>query len=254
MARSKDKTKKKTKNPDKKKTVNDEYAIQEAIHELDEMLADGRKPNIQKVSDRRGIPYYTLWRRFKGRANTASKGQKKKRMLPEEVEEVLVQWCIFLALIGIAQDRKMILRKAYVLSGMVLGKTWYYLFRRRHPEIVFRKPSGLDPKRAQCFNFPVVDAHFKNLKAVLEQYNIPWAHIWNQDEKGIQLGGGRKSSGIKYLFSRKQVHKMRLKSDSLELVTLMECVSADGAFMRPGFIYAGNSHCREWYQTGHDCL
>jgi hypothetical protein len=248
------KDKKKPRKSAPPKPVTDEASIQEAVEEMGAMLLEGKKPNIMKMSKEKNIPYFRLYRRYNGLSKGASMGQEQRKLLPTEVEEVLVQWCIFLALIGIAQDRRMILRKAFQLCGIAPGPKWYTLFKKRHPEIVFRKPSGLDPKRAQCFNFPVVNAHFNNLRTILAQKKIPWAHIWNQDEKGIQLGGGRKSSGTKYLFSRKQVHKMRLKSDSLELVTLMECVSANGEFMRPGFIYAGNAHCREWYELGHDAL
>jgi hypothetical protein len=66
------KVSKKSKNPANQKTVNDEDSIREAVEELDEMLAEGRKPNITAVSKRHKIPYWTLYRRFLGRNKNAS--------------------------------------------------------------------------------------------------------------------------------------------------------------------------------------
>jgi hypothetical protein len=56
------------------------------------MLAEGRKPNITAVSKRHKIPYWTLYRRFLGQNMNASQAQEKKKKLPQEVEEVFVQW------------------------------------------------------------------------------------------------------------------------------------------------------------------
>lgn len=60
------------------------------------------------------------------------------------------------------------------------------------------------------------------------------------DEKGIQMGGGRKNHGRRYYHMRelKQKNCYRIHSDSLELVTVVECVSAAGATMPVSFVLA----------------
>jgi hypothetical protein len=65
---------------------------------------------------------------------------------------------------------------------------------------------------------------------------IPPEHQWNMDEKGVQLGGGRKNSSTKF-YSLKS-HKVRygIKDENLELVTIVECISAAGIVMPPSFI------------------
>jgi len=74
-------------------------------------------------------------------------------------------------------------------------------------------------------------------KSLEEKYgDIPPDHVWNMDEKGNQLGGGRKGDGSKYIFSSSNRDKYRLHSDNLELVTIFECVSAAGAVMPPWFV------------------
>ncbi|KAJ3817392.1 hypothetical protein F5880DRAFT_1448725, partial [Lentinula raphanica] len=55
---------------------------------------------------------------------------------------------------------------------------------------------------AQAFNSHTVNAYFEKLGEVLKERDIPWEHIYNMDEKGVQMGGGRKNSQRKYFFSR----------------------------------------------------
>ena len=43
------------------------------------------------------------------------------------------------------------------------------------------KPSGLDPKHAQCFNQATIA-----LKEALDMEGIPWANAHGMDEKGCQ--------------------------------------------------------------------
>ncbi|KAJ7710704.1 hypothetical protein B0H17DRAFT_888304, partial [Mycena rosella] len=57
------------------------------------------------------------------------------------------------------------------------------------------------------------------------------------DEKGIQLGGGRKNRGVKYIVSRHARARYRATDSNLELVTVIECISADGFSMKPGFVF-----------------
>jgi len=55
------------------------------------------------------------------------------------------------------------------------------------------------------------------------------------DEKGIQMGGGRKNSRRKYLFLKHKKQKYHIQSDNLELVTVIECISAVGEVVPPFF-------------------
>lgn len=131
------------------------------------------------------------------------------------------------------------------------SKGWIRRFLERHPEVVLGKPSGLDPKRAQAFNRPVVDDYFKQLEALVKELKIPWSHVYNMDEKGVQRGGGRRLQNIKYFVPRGRRPKYKLRSANLELVTIVECVCADGSSLQPGFIFAGKEFSRSWF-TGVD--
>jgi len=61
----------------------------------------------------------------------------------------------------------------------------------QHPDVCYSKPGSLDPKWAQNFNPSNVAGFYKLLKVIYDTYlDLPPQHIWNMDEKGLQLSGG----------------------------------------------------------------
>ena len=124
---------------------------------------------------------------------------------------------------------------------------WIYSFMARNPDLNFKRPTGLDPKRVQNFNPTVIKHHFQLLGDFLAEYDIPWENIYNMDEKGIQLGGGRKLDNTKYLYNRSQRNRMQIQSPNLELVTTIKCVGADGSIMKPGFVFSGKHVLHDEY-------
>ena len=67
------------------------------------------------------------------------------------------------------------------------------------------------------------------------------------DEKGIQLGGGRKTDNTWFLYSQEQSVRLKIQGGSLELITVIECVSADGSSLKPGFVLPGKCILRDEY-------
>jgi hypothetical protein len=127
--------------------------------------------------------------------------------------------------------------QASLISGKSVGTKWYRKFTERHPELCKRRGVQLDPKRAKNFNPTIINDYFDKLEALHARFpgGIPPEHIWNMDEKGIQMGGGRKNDSRKYCYIRSQRDKYRIRSDNLELVTILECVSAAGEVVPPSF-------------------
>ncbi|KAJ3979037.1 hypothetical protein F5890DRAFT_1421915 [Lentinula detonsa] len=75
------------------------------------------------------------------------------------------------------------------------------------------------------------------------------------DEKGIQLGGGRHNSQERYFYSRKDKMMYKQKGESLELVTIIDCVCADGtAPIKPAFVFAGATKFDDWFEVDDDIL
>ena len=127
--------------------------------------------------------------------------------------------------------------EAAKMAGREPGRQWHRRFLKKFPEIQPLKGTKLNPKRAKHFNEAIINDYFDQLKCLHACFpsGIPPQHIWNMDEKGIQMGGGQKNSGRKYLFLKHKKQKYHIQSDNLELVTVIECISAVGEVVPPSF-------------------
>jgi DDE superfamily endonuclease len=149
-----------------------------------------------------------------------------------------VDWVDHQAKTAKPYDRQAVQALTFELSGVIPGKNWISRFEKRHPEVQSSRPSNLDPKRAQNFNPTNIRHYYNLLKAIYDAHpNLPPQHIWNMDEKGLQLGGGRKRAKKYYhLRSMKKSQFYRIHSDNLELVTIIECISPSGLSIPPSFV------------------
>lgn len=190
----------------------------------------------------------TLCNRFLGKSKSQQESHLHQQLISTEQEKVLVDWIEYHSTTGHPLSKQTIQKKAKDICGKKPSINWTPLFLSRHPEIKLGKPSGLDPKRAQAFNHTVVINYFKLLKKVIEDNGIPWENIYNMDGKGCQRGGGRKDCTRKFFILRVRRPHYKVWSGNLELVTIIECVSADGVPLAPGFVFQGkNNMCPEWF-------
>ena len=229
------------------------HDIEEIIQEGCKILAGQEKPRYADVHQQlescynMDIPYHTLRNRSLGNSVSFSKASVRKQLLSPEAERVLVDWVIFLSDTAHPLNKQSIQKRAEALCGKKPSVNWIYWFLKHWPEIQLGRPSGLDPKRGQAFNRPVVGRHFDLLLEIVRKSNIPEENIYNMDEKGCQRGGGRKQSGRKYFVPRSRRPKYKQRSANLELITIIECVCADGTSFLPGFVFAGKEFAPEWF-------
>jgi hypothetical protein len=222
-------------------------------------LKDNTFKNLSQAARHFGLSRDTLRNRKEGTHGPASKGQAKRRLLTDAQEQVLCQWILYMGEIGEPMSKQAMRAKVAGLSRILLEKTkrtgkkhlpsrnWVYLFLERNPQLVLRRPTGLDAVRASNFNPTVVSQHFCLLGNFLKKYNVPPENMYNMDEKGIQLGGGRKLDGTRYMFSQDQQNCMKTQGASLELVTTIKCVAADGSNLKPCFVFTGKNVLHEGY-------
>ena len=195
------------------------------------------------------IPATTISNRLKG-GKAPSIAHESQQLLSNEQQKVVIEWLRWRGDNGNPMTREQLAALIFDLTERRPGANWIRKFLRSHADkIAERRAHGLDPKCAQAFNEAVVTRHFELLESLIVGQSIPPENIYNEDEKGIQLGGGRKNLPLQYIFSKEDRDKYVVRSDSLILVTLLEAVSADGVAVPPLFVLPGGKVTQEDLQV-----
>ncbi|KAG1836965.1 hypothetical protein F4604DRAFT_1601997, partial [Suillus subluteus] len=143
-------------------------------------------------------------------------------LLNESQEKVLVDWCHHNSDSATPLHPHKLCAQIFKMVKAYPGKNWVCRFLSHHMDILVAKPRGLDPKCAQNFNKATITEYFDMCKTLdNELEGIPPEHNWNVDEKGCQMGGGRKGDNSKFIFLKNNQEHYRIHSDNLELVLLL---------------------------------
>jgi hypothetical protein len=94
----------------------------------------------------------------------------------------------------------------------------------------------LEKCHAQSLNAAAVTSFFKVLGELIEEHHIPIENIYNADEKGVQLGLGKKVFGF---FSWDQKDIYNIEDGDCELVTMIKTICANGTALAPSAIFKG---------------
>jgi hypothetical protein len=77
------------------------------------------------------------------------------------------------------------------------------------------------------------------------------SNIYNFDEIGIQIGGGRKGSGEQFNDHNDRL-RYQISSEDLKLVTILESLCYNStANIPPCFVFQGVNMCPEWFVHAH---
>jgi hypothetical protein len=183
----------------------------------------------------------TFGERLSGKHQSRKVAYESQRLLDSSQDKVLNETIALAAEQATPLDRNAIRGLVEELTGKTPGKHWDARWSERQGHVK-STASGLDPKRGANFTPEKVSEFFDMLEDLNQEFGeIPPEQIWNMDEKGIQLGGGRKNAGRKFTFPgfSKRRNRYKLASDNLELVTVLECVSAAGESIPPSFVVKG---------------
>ncbi|KAF5325486.1 hypothetical protein D9619_009916 [Psilocybe cf. subviscida] len=209
---------------------------EDLIQETTNSIAQGVYPSYTQAAAATKIPKSTLLGRARNRHSSWQEASAQRQLLTLEEEGILLDWCALHASLGNPWTPEDLRAQAELISGKQVGSSWHKKFERRHPKIDAYKATSLDPKRANHFNRGIVMDFFDKWESLNDKHGgIPPEHIWNWDEKGIQMGGGRGKDSQKHYFLKSSKHRYLMKDDNLELVTILECVSAAGSIVPPSF-------------------
>ena len=147
---------------------------------------------------------------------------------------------------GVPMTYRSVAEAAGEISGKPVGDVWLKRFCKRYPDLKMKKTTGLEKACAKALNQFAVNKFFDMLTNVIKEYNILPENLYNMDEKGIQLGIGARITAM-VDWDQKIVYS--IEDGNRELVTVIECICADGSILHPSMIYQGERRNSEW---GHN--
>nr|CAI5849332.1 unnamed protein product [Callosobruchus analis] len=83
----------------------------------------------------------------------------------------------------VAEKNKM--KHVFNCEKKLAGWKWVKGFPKRNPHISLRSPESTSLARAQAFNEPNIDAYFKALSNILDQYKFLPENIYNMEVSGL---------------------------------------------------------------------
>lgn len=200
--------------------------------------------SVSAVAAQLGVSYQTLRRRLAG-VKSRSEGQEIRMKLTRAQETILVEWIKSLGHRSVPWTPQIIREKASLIAGVYIGIGWVYRFLPRHPDLKSRITVGLESCRAQALNRTTTSEFFEMLQNTITQYDIKPENLYNMDEKGVQMGLGARA---RVLVDRNQKTVYMKTDGNRELVTLVECVCADGTALDPLAIFKGKRTNPQWAQ------
>ena len=210
-----------------------------AIEAMNEspLLADGRrKLSIRQAAKDFEVVRSTLATRFQGTALPRKDAHEHQKKLSAPEEKVLVEWIKAQGRRGVPISPGTIGDHAEAIAGGSVGASWPGRFMERHPDLKTKWTQSLEKCRANNVNYANVNNFYDMYEGLVEEYNIPIENIYNMDEKGLQLGVGKRIAAI---IDRDQKNVYNLEDGNRELVTVIETVCADGTVLNPSVIFKG---------------
>ena len=126
-----------------------------------------------------------------------------------------------------------------------VGQNWAYRFIRRLPsEYKLQKQKPIDPKRMNAEDIGVVEHWYDLFHTAIHRHQIQPGDIYNFDEIGFLEGQGREEKVVTQFPER---HGSISCSFSRSLITVLECICADGSIIPPLIVPPGKGHIEDWY-------
>lgn len=119
------------------------------------------------------------------------------------------------------------------------GKNWATAFGKRHPELNARRVKALDWNRHEKNIYQKVVHWFEVIGKVLEDPAIKAENVYNMDETGVMLS---KLGSVKVLMGKDDMRDYRGARVKRTTVTAIECISADGTYLKPMVIWPATTY------------
>jgi hypothetical protein len=119
------------------------------------------------------------------------------------------------------------------------GKNWAKALENRYLELQAKRVKALDWNRHEKNIFKKITHWFKIIEPVLQDLAILAENIYNMDETRVMLS---MLGSVKVLIGKDDIRDYRGARVKRELVTAIECISADGRYLTPIIIWPSSTH------------
>jgi hypothetical protein len=207
--------------------------------------------SFRTIADHTDVPRSTLHARARGRRSIKAKAQSQQYLTPAE-EKAVVDFVLQMSALGTPMRIKYIPSIAFTVTRgrpepdrplKPPGKNWAKSLEKRHPEIKARKVKALDWDRHEKNIFPKIEHWFEEIGKVLKGSDIVQENVYNMDETGVMLS---KLGSVKVLVGRNDSRDYRGARVERQMVTAVECISADGRYLKPMVIWPASTHRANW--------
>ncbi|XP_060577256.1 uncharacterized protein LOC132734512 [Ruditapes philippinarum] len=149
--------------------------------------------SIRQAAKHFNVPKSTIGDRISGKHELHVPNGRPPH-IPKAIEDKIVDAVKMAARRGIGLTRQQVLNRTLVLTKRMkigggfpnfkAGKGWWDGVRRRHPDLVIRKPERLSSTRARMMNREVIGKYFVDLGRIIHDLNLTDkpSQIWNCDE------------------------------------------------------------------------
>jgi len=225
--------------------LNDEQRISLALEAVKEspLLLDGRHElSLRQAAKDFQIPRLTLTARYNG-VPARKDAYEHQQKLTRAEERILVDWIKVQGRRCVPISPTTLGEHAAAIAGSPVGRSWPQRFMDQHPDLKTRYTQSLKTCRANNVNPTTVNNFFDVLEEIIWEYKIDESDVYNMDEKGVQLGVGKRVAAI---IDQDQKEVYSLEDGNRELVTVIETVCADGTALPPSFIFKAARINLEW--------
>lgn len=171
----------------------------------------------------------------------------RKPVLSENIEELLVKYCVDMDSRYFGLRRKDITRMAFQLAmhngvkhpfsaqKQSAGRKWLKGFLKRHPQLALRKPQGTSINRIKGFSQENVKIFFELYEPELLKIKSNPLRLYNVDETGITIVQ-HKSVKVVSLKGKRNVANLT-SAERGHLITVVTCMNAAGSYVPPLIVW-----------------
>ena len=211
----------------------------------------------EPLSDSDHLPLSTRWHRKHGRPSRRDKAVKQQLLTPCE-EQALVDHILRWSRNGYPIPAKSLPFLAAVILRQRVNsskssttcdickppsKKWRLAFYKRHPNVKSRRLKAIDWKRHDFHIYDKMVDWFQVIGRELQMLDVLQENVYNMDETGILLSA---PTSMEVLVGRDDLRNYRGAGVQRQLITAIECISADGRSLAPLVIWPAATQRSTW--------